>query len=88
MDATAPFYGFNQNFNLNFNINFNFEINGRVYIDVKLESKLRLRLKLKLKLKLFLNQLVYFAGGLEGLGIGAEEGDSLFVALFEGVVAG
>lgn len=78
MDATAPFYGFNQNFNLNFNINFNFEINGRVYIDVKLESKLRLRLKLKL----FLNQLVYFAGGLEGLGIGAEEGNSLFVALF------
>ena len=82
MDAVAPFYGFNQNFNLNFNINFNLEINGRVYINVKLESKLRLRLKL------FLNQLVYFAGGLEGLGIGAEEGDSLFVALFEGVVAG
>ena len=25
MDATAPFYGFNQNFNLNFNINFNFD---------------------------------------------------------------
>ena len=80
MDAVAPFYGFNQNFNLNFNLNVDFEINGRVYINVKLESKLRLRL--------FLNQLVYFAGGLEGLGIGAEEGDSLFVALFEGVVAG
>ena len=84
MDAVAPFYGFNQNFNLNFNLNVDFEINGRVYINVKLESKLRLRLRLKL----FLNQLVYFAGGLEGLGIGAEEGDSLFVALFEGVVAG